>query len=297
MTGNTQFHHPDRVVQDYSTFSEKDKDPFLQKTIRKLLIADARFIVYLDEDLGVQWAFTDNYGDLPPAYSDIVSKVAYLEALAEPILVGQYRQTFQTFLAEVIKYVLESNNHPARAYALLDRAEKYFVARNRELARLWYLKGASVALLGILVAGFTAWFTSTRASTYLFCGAAGALGAWLSVVLPSNTVLDAHSGPRVLNLEGVVRIFLGTVAALLLTLATQANILLGIVATSQSMELLIMLSIVAGASERLVPSLIKQIEEHISVRDLLTEQKDTQPSPENNGPTTKGRSRRSARHK
>jgi hypothetical protein len=215
--------HSDREVRDYSFFAEGDMDPFMQKEIHKLIIAAEGFIVYLDQDLSVQWAFTNKYGVLPTAYGDIVSKVSYLEALPEPTLTGKYRQTFQIFLAEVLKYVLETKDHAGRAYALLDRAENYYIARNRELARVWYLKAATVGLAGVLAATFLTMSIYGR-SLYLLCAIAGALGAWVSVLLPNKTMLDAQAGRSVIGFEGVACILLGTFAALFLTFAIQANL-------------------------------------------------------------------------
>jgi hypothetical protein len=61
------------------------------------------------------------------------------------------------------------------------------------------------------------------------------------------------------------------------------------------MNLTALFGAVAGFSERLVPSLIKQIEEHISVRDLLTEP--VQVKEVQNEPVQKKKQPRLGRHK
>jgi hypothetical protein len=93
--------------------------------------------------------------------------------------------------------------------------------------------------------------------------AIGGLGAWLSVIQRSRTTeLDVAAGPALHYLEGAFRIMAGTLGALLVALAIRA----GLLVHGTQLAAIMVICMVAGASERLVPSFIEQIEGR-AVRD------------------------------
>lgn len=70
----------------------------------------------------------------------------------------------------------------------------------------------------------------------------------------------AGAGRTIHCVESVSRIAAGAVEAILACLAVQANLLLGELSAVGGLPLLHLVSVVAGASERLVPSLIARFE-------------------------------------
>jgi hypothetical protein len=92
----------------------------------------------------------------------------------------------------------------------------------------------------------------------------GGIGAWLSVVHGSRTTeLDVAAGPVLHHLEGTFRIMVGTLGALLIALAVRA----GLIVQVQHLSELMVMCMVAGVSERLVPSFIEQVESRAIARD------------------------------
>jgi len=89
----------------------------------------------------------------------------------------------------------------------------------------------------------------------------GSLGALISVLLRSDQLeIDASAGRRVHYFEGIMRALIGALAGLLFVLAVKSNVLLGAINRSdKAFTILLAVSIVAGASERLLPNLINQI--------------------------------------
>jgi hypothetical protein len=100
---------------------------------------------------------------------------------------------------------------------------------------------------------------------YILMGTSiGGLGAWLSVIQRSRSAeLDVAAGQTLHYLEGTFRIMVGTLGALLIALATRAGL---IVPVQQLSEIMVM-CMVAGASERLIPSFIEQVESRAVARD------------------------------
>ncbi len=57
-------------VSDFTPFCEGDTDPTLNKKIRALIDCDTDYIVYLDEDLYVEWSFNQ---DSPGGFDDALT--------------------------------------------------------------------------------------------------------------------------------------------------------------------------------------------------------------------------------
>lgn len=90
----------------------------------------------------------------------------------------------------------------------------------------------------------------------------GALGAFLSILLRSHSVpLDVSAGKKLYQFEGVAKIMAGMIGALLVALGVEGRFLFGNIGTSEGrLELILVLCIIAGASERLIPSIIRKVE-------------------------------------
>jgi hypothetical protein len=65
------------------------------------------------------------------------------------------------------------------------------------------------------------------------------------------------------HLEGAFRIMVGTLGALLVALAIRA----GLIVQVKQLSAIMVMCMVAGASERLVPSFIEQVESRAVARD------------------------------
>ena len=74
--------------------------------------------------------------------------------------------------------------------------------------------------------------------------------------------LDPSAGPRIHYWEGACRAIAGMIGGLLIGLAIKANLILGILndQSSNGLAALLGMCMVAGISERLVPSFIRHVE-------------------------------------
>lgn len=249
----------------FSKLREGDPDPTLNKRVGWLIDSDDDFIVYIDEDGYVEWNMNDN-GMLGKDTGEHLNKIAFLESFDTGQLSGNQREVYARMLGEAVARLFQKDLEAAKG--ALVAAEQWIIARTTEIARRWYLEGAAWASLlaailaiflvigGDLIPAVVGPMGSPK-HTVLLGSFAGGLGAWLSVIQRGRlTALDITAGAWMHYLEGIFRIMIGVLGALIVALAIQANI----IGHVEQLSATLLLCMVAGVSERLVPSLIEQIE-------------------------------------
>jgi hypothetical protein len=158
----------------------------------------------------------------------------------------------------------------AAAQEILDRAETFVNARNSEIARRWQLIAAAVVCAMAFLAGAIFWIErvcavsvlGTFAFDALMGSCAGAVGAMISLLLRIRQMsFDVSAGREVHLFDGATRVLAGMAGAFVVTLAQRVNLIAGIInSLSHPFVALILVCVIAGASERLVPDLINQLE-------------------------------------
>lgn len=253
----------------FSKLREQDKDPTLNKVVTYLIDSDDNFIVYLDEDYYVEWNMNDN-NMLDFDTGQYLNMVGVLEAIDTSHLTPEHVKLYRRMIAEGVARLFQKNL-PA-AQAAFDLAEKWVTARNTEIARRWYLLGsggaALVSALAVVFLGFGGdalrGYFGPEVYNILMGTSVGGLGAWLSVIQRSRkTELDVAAGWMLHSLEGAFRIMVGMLGSLLIALAIRA----GLIVQVEHLSAMMVMCMVAGASERLVPSFIEQIETRAVARD------------------------------
>ncbi|APR88493.1 hypothetical protein A7982_13842 [Minicystis rosea] len=162
------------------------------------------------------------------------------------------------------------------AHAALDDAARWLDEKRRDKARIWYLTGASSTLAVVGFAALAAWsfrdVVSMRLGpsvpeTCVVCGA-GALGAVASIFTRAGTmtVVNPSAGRALHHWESAGRVVVGSVAAFLASWLYQLELLL----PPQSLHISSVLTaqcalgILAGFSERWMPSIVKRFEDETS---------------------------------
>lgn len=272
-SNETQLRGSGRPVQDFSSFCEGDVEPRLNKKIKALIERSADYIVYLDEELYVEWAYDQMPGESLAGFDKVANRVGHLETLSIAQLTKVQRWPFARLLGEAMARVIGGGNEE-EAITVLEKATAYLNARGLENARVWYLKGAGqVAALSILIAvGLLAVRYRVQnphvldALAILAGTMMGGIGAFLSISGRAESIrLDPVAGERIHRIEGMVRVAVGLLGALFLALAIKANLIFGLSQTwPHPLLALLIFCIVAGGSERLVPGLIKNMEGSLS---------------------------------
>jgi hypothetical protein len=266
-----------QIVHNYDLFREGDFEPHLGKQIHTLIFKTTTFIVYLDEDMYVEWAFTPAFNPKwPQDVGLVLNRVSLVQALPASRLSTEQLTTFRQLVGEAVARVLQYGDGQA-ANKALDDAVAWLEARNKESARWAYLMGSCAATGVVAVVTVLLWLLrnpgrsllgSTVFEAILGAGCGG-IGALLSVLLRSKSLpLDPDAEQKIHVFEGASRIVAGGVGAALVALGIKSELLLTLISSSsRPMTLLAAVCIVAGASERLVPSFIEHVEIGTTVRD------------------------------
>lgn len=257
-------------IRDYRRFKEGMEFPPLKKNIHILIVVESNYIVFLDEKLYMHWWYDGSYGKFADGFGAVLARQADLEATSTLLLKKPHLEPFRRMLAEAIARLLDDRS-VEHANEMLNVAAVYLRARSLERARIWFIGAMMIATSISLVIGLLFWKNREAALSFLgfspgaaevFVGVSmGSLGALLSVLLRLNRLpVDPSAGPRVHYFEGVMRVLVGALAGALFIMAVKSNLLLSTINQQPSvLTLLIVLSIVAGASEQLLPNLINRI--------------------------------------
>lgn len=259
------------VVHNYDLFCEGDFEPYLGKKILILVYKDENCIVYLDEDRYVEWVFTGEYPERwksDPTFSRVLSRVTEVQSYPLSHLSTEQLTTFRQLVGEAVARLLKDKN-PGPANEALDAALRWVQARNREIARWWFLT-ASLTTTGIVaVAEILLWLLRAPISAQvgktafevIVGGGAGAIGSLLFILGRSKKIsFDPGAAKHIHQFEGTARVLVGGIGAALAALAVEGGVLFApFSGTGSHLSVLLAVCMGAGASERLVPSLIEKV--------------------------------------
>lgn len=258
---------------EFGSLKEGDHDPYLNHTVKVLIMKDNEFIVYLDENYFVEWITSDVFDTKrgwAENYSDVLNKVALLETKSEVLLFEKHLPPFRRLLGEAIATLLDAKD-AKKAETFLTEAELFMQQRVNEKTRQRMVASSVLVLLLIMGLGYLLWSyqyaISQKISADIYeiinLSLYGSLGAFLSVV---SRIKEIQSDPTasvwMYCLDSFLRILVGVIGAFFIIVIIKAKIITSsIIPKDDSWLVYVALAIVAGSSERLVPSVIKRIEE------------------------------------
>ena len=178
------------------------------------------------------------------------------------------KHDYSCMLGEVVVLAIKNDNEKIKEF--IPEIESYIYKRNCEISRKWQLYFCfwillSFALIGIFIYNSN-WLTTnidTSDSGYkkdVLFSAFGALGATLSILLKSGTVCyDCEAGKMLNFLEVVSKLFASVICSFIIITLYEIDL---IFTTLKSIEnqaaCIIIMCIIAGFSERLVPSIMSK---------------------------------------
>ncbi|WP_143134643.1 hypothetical protein [Burkholderia ubonensis] len=267
--------HPKDAPPPHYLLKAGDVDPELNLKIKEVILSTEKFIVYLAEDCSIQWRTTDAHqqaNHLPQVLNWVSSLEARTHFLASTSQFLIIRRNIGELLARGL-----DNYPPEYARAKYREVTKEVVARNKEMSWSWYFTSAYCVTAACAVVAAGMWLLRTPirnvigndAMAVTLASLFGAIGALLSATTRGNRlIMDANAGKALHRQEGLSRIGTGLGGALLVALAIKSGLILGGVHFSGNpLALLLACCIVAGASERLVPSLIARVENAVADQD------------------------------
>jgi len=240
--------------------------------VHYLVLATDDFIVFIDPELDVDWMTSkkydeEGYKDLE-AHNYILNRTALLESLPTYDLNPKIRLSYKRMLGEAIARSLRHDY--LNAGKILDESEKFIRARNEERARSWYLSTGGAVTLAVLLCGFLIWHERVVVLQIIgetlfwlsIASSAGATGALLSIIMRMGKAnLDCSAGKSLHQLESASRIVAGMISAVLASLAVYSGIIFPVFSKhGNDRAFLVLIAMIAGASERWAPSIIENLE-------------------------------------
>ena len=282
-----------RVVSD---LQEGDQDPWLGRKIRCIVRKSANYIVYLDESLEIRWWWLSRVND--QVVNTVQARVNALKhessflLTQKPLRLVPWRKrsektqtqaqtqidsqtqtaiNIRMLIGEAMTVALNSGTREDCEKVLAEAERQIAVVKDQQARPVfagWFI--FVVTLVALLTALFYVtgknWANAsdlTFTRLWLEAGLCGAFGALISAITRTRSLqLEPSAGHRGLAIEAVSRALIGAGAGLVVFFALEAGVLQA--ALSNDPEILrgmrLFLCIAAGASERILPSLIGKAE-------------------------------------
>jgi hypothetical protein len=267
----------------FQDFKAGDTDPLVGVKIKEVLVKADNFIVYIDEELCLHWRWNTAVDSNSAA--PIFNRACELQAVSEFL-----RQTLRKrnlisarrLIGEGLVVMFCTQNQ-TYANAALDTAEKFITQIGRETSRAWYFLPFFLFFGVSVLSGLILYHHGQMQITTLplVCSLGGGIGAFISSAIGNERIPCAPTAGRFLHLlEALLRYTIGFAAGLLVWLATSGNIAIGFLNLanssstasaslspgnhlSASVYALITVALLAGTSERLLPSLIAKFDDSL----------------------------------
>jgi len=216
--------------------------------------------VFTTKDKQLRWRYKANSGVLPFRLLGAVLEFDSIMATIAVSVPKSYQKATYHILGKALfaAFHTPEETKPIGSF----RAVRIFVRKKaKERARLTYLLASMAAkiMLGLVVIPFYLFTVNSSAGLVALGGWFGSVGASISVLQRNASLnLDPWMSNRYLALHGIARIVLGFIFGSVFVMASKANFILGLV-RDNSYSLLV-LCIVAGFSERLIPELLSKFE-------------------------------------
>jgi L-rhamnose mutarotase len=228
---------------------------------------DGKYVVFLDQASELDWETTNAFEEENAVNSEerdkILAEIEWLQHQPCVKIISKERQVcFNLLLAECWCYALDDFFEIANTH--LRRAEQYLNDRKVETSRKWQLFSclSIVGVFAIAVITINRCFfvsaTFTDWSNYLLFGA---LGTALSLIINSSVrTYNCESGKLLNFLEVLSRLIASLLSCIVIILMFDLNIIFTALKDNHAPEALRLLCVIAGFSERLIPSILRKME-------------------------------------
>lgn len=232
------------------------------------------YIVWLDRENEFDWETTDAYDEKNKEQQanrgKYIAKIGALQhqPIANCISKQQYKD-LNYMLAEAVVLALENDFEECGKH--IAETVKYLEKRSYEVTRKWQLLYCFfiLALTGLLFiisshysVGILEWLNVTRENIDIIkYSLLGMVGATLSIIQKSGKKhYDCESGKWLNFLEIFSRMFASVISSFVIIYLYKMDVIFANFQFQQEMDCLVIICIIAGFSERLVPSLISKFE-------------------------------------
>lgn len=267
-----KIHVPEKGKK-FNEFRPGDVGPFTGRKIINIIYQTSNYLVSIDTTLTLNWCADENMKFVAD-FGEVSSQVSLTDAMVDRIFVGRRnRMAYKKMLGEVLALLLD-DKMSKNAKQALKEVKNRVIEHSKARVRMAYISYAvlSVIFIGLLVIAALVFkenlqnaLHQTEIFRIMVCTLLGGIGAFITTFFRfQNYKGSIIAGLPIHRLDGFLRIFYGLIAGIFISLAIKGKVLAGF-ADNEQPWILYFLAMIAGASEVLIPNLIRQGEEQISV--------------------------------
>ena len=250
-----------------------DTDPTGAGKINTIVFQGDGVLVYLDQDYGISWQTEEEFTEFAADFGDVSNRVLMLEVLTSNLYKKKKLRDVNYLLAQGLVRVLDDKVSD-NANEILDEFEKSLEEQGRQFLKIEFIVASFLTTIFVIILLGILWFfrtplqyiVGTGAFVLVIASCCGGIGAFVSTFIRSlNFTGDIRVSKKIYSFDGAMRIFFGIIAGFVMALAIKSNIFLGVINDVKgiSFAVICFLSTVAGASESLVPSIVKKVEQKV----------------------------------
>lgn len=224
---------------------------------------DDKFIIYIDWQDDIDWI--DNR-DLKKEgwtqedidkYHGYLARLDALQSSPSTYLPHNIIMTFKKMLGSAYVMVMEHNF--LEVDNIIAESQLYLDKRNKETSRYLYLLFSGFITIALITLMIVSHYLKCDADLWIDTITFGSCGAFVSVWQRYGKInYTGLSSKRLHILEASSRLFVGTIFAVVVVLLMKCKLILTQINPAQTIYAYMLLSFVAGFSERFVPSLMEK---------------------------------------
>ncbi len=246
-----------------------DDDPTTGKKITYIAFQTEAFIITLDEEINLNW-YAESDMKYAADFGEVVSQVNLTEASVDRIFSDKpNRIAYKKMLADVLARVMDECSSKT-AMKILQEIKERVKKHSEEEVRMAYIKYAvvSVVVVGILVILTLIWrkelaslINQPDVFKIIVCTMLGGVGAFITTFARFNNYKGSViAGLPIHRLDGFLRVFYGLIAGIVIALAIKGKVIAAFAMPDLEPWFLYFFAMMAGASEVIIPNLVKQAE-------------------------------------
>jgi hypothetical protein len=253
---------------DYTTLKIGERPRKIGRKIKEIISKEKSHIVYLDEN-DIICTSKDSKVVLSKEFGHIQNLISSWESICNSLFSKEEAYEIKCLLAEGYGRMFEKNDYSA-AKKIIDQTAERIKHQGEQILRQDYLISSLtttcviifILFVTILSKRLIIQYVNPRLYEIFITALFGGVGAFISTMIRArNYQADISTSRHIHRIDGFIRIIYGLIAGVMIAIGIKANILFGFINHIETnMYVLPFLGAIGGASEMLLPNIIKQFD-------------------------------------
>lgn len=253
---------------DFKKIKRNEAGPVEGSITKEIIGRNKDYMIYIDENNNILWSSNNNV-NIFDGFGYIRNQVTNLEIIVNRLFKGKEAFEFKVILGCVLNRIV-CDNKKDEVEDALDSAKKMILKQGHEVLKQSYIYTTVISTLIVILSivtllllkNFTIGILGNSNYEILIVSLFGGIGSFIFTnIRLSKYKTDININKRTHILDGFLRIFFGVISGLFVILGIKANLIFGFIDNYDTRFFSeAFVCIVAGASDILIPNIIKQVE-------------------------------------